>query len=652
MAKFKSQKRAHSVFQGTLFEEDYLLRTLGSIVHKPDIALTELVANAWDAGASRVDIVIPNDHGETMIVEDDGCGMTSKQFRKRWMKLGYNRIKHQGKFAEMPPERVSIRRPAYGRNGVGRHGLLCFASAYQVETCREKEGWRFQVTTDSEKDPFIIESEKAIDAKRHSTRLTAEVSRNLPSVDRIREVLSARFLHDPQFTVSVNGKSVPLAEHTGLIEQIRLEIEENVKAEVYVIDATESSKTTRQHGIAFWVGGRLVGKPKWTLGDQLVIDGRTKFAKRYTVVVKSDDFFDEILPDWSAFKESERVKNFFNILSKYVNQVLLKVSEERIQETREAVFREHRPQIESLQPLAKLEVSEFVSEITTQQPTIQPETLSVAVKAVIQLEKSRSGSSLLEKLSKFSAEDIEGLNRLLGEWSVRDALTVLDEIDRRLAVIEAIGKLSSDRKIDELHTLHPLLTQARWLFGPEFDTPEYASNISIRKAAEKVFNERIDREQFINYRQRPDLLILSDATLSIVSLDEFDRANGLNSLKEVLLIELKRGGFTIGRQEMNQAFDYVEDLLGCSLLDGAPYIRAFVVGHEADPKIQKVRKFGENPERGRIQVCTYSQLVRTAERRLFRLKERLTERYEDVSGESLLNKILTEPKQLNLPESN
>ncbi len=41
--------------QGSLFEEDYLLRTLGAIVHSADIALTELVANAWDAGASQVE---------------------------------------------------------------------------------------------------------------------------------------------------------------------------------------------------------------------------------------------------------------------------------------------------------------------------------------------------------------------------------------------------------------------------------------------------------------------------------------------------------------------------------------------------------------------------------------------------------------------
>ncbi len=49
--------------QGTLSSEDYLLRTLGTLVHSPEVALLELVANAWDAGATTVDITIPDEYG-------------------------------------------------------------------------------------------------------------------------------------------------------------------------------------------------------------------------------------------------------------------------------------------------------------------------------------------------------------------------------------------------------------------------------------------------------------------------------------------------------------------------------------------------------------------------------------------------------------
>ncbi|MFZ2629495.1 MAG: ATP-binding protein, partial [Rugosibacter sp.] len=128
---------------GSLFEEDYLLRTLGRIAHDPDVALTELVANAWDAGASFVDITIPPEKQNTLVVSDDGHGMSAAQFKSRWMTLAYDRVKHQSQNVEFPPERTHWRRRAYGRNGVGRHGMLCFADRYEVETWREGKGAQF-----------------------------------------------------------------------------------------------------------------------------------------------------------------------------------------------------------------------------------------------------------------------------------------------------------------------------------------------------------------------------------------------------------------------------------------------------------------------------------------------------------------------------
>src|ERR1700691_5366525 len=105
-----SVKRAKKVIARpyvSLFEEDYLLRTLGRIAHDPEVALTELVANAWDAGASLVDIVIPTEKHNTLTIADDGHGMTSPQFKDRWMTLGYDRVRHQGQNVEFPAEHAA-----------------------------------------------------------------------------------------------------------------------------------------------------------------------------------------------------------------------------------------------------------------------------------------------------------------------------------------------------------------------------------------------------------------------------------------------------------------------------------------------------------------------------------------------------------------
>jgi hypothetical protein len=60
---------------------------------------------------------------------------------------------------EFPPERSEWRRKAYGRNGVGLHGLLCFSDHYEVETWREGKGAGFEIGTQSSATPIKINKE-------------------------------------------------------------------------------------------------------------------------------------------------------------------------------------------------------------------------------------------------------------------------------------------------------------------------------------------------------------------------------------------------------------------------------------------------------------------------------------------------------------
>ncbi|UUZ53145.1 hypothetical protein LP419_29955 [Massilia sp. H-1] len=335
------------------------------------------------------------------------------------------------------------------------------------------------------------------------------------------------------------------------------------------------------------------------------------------------------------------------VVGKYATDVFNRLSENFIDESSQDALVRNRESFKELSTLGRIEVTSFTQELVKLNPGINTETLSVAVQAVINLEKSRSGAALLEKLTRLSENDLEGLDRLLGQWTVRDALSVLDEIDNRLAVIVAIDKLSGDPATDELHTLHPLITQARWLFGPEFDSHEYASNVTLRTAAEKIFAKRVDADAFLNPRQRPDLMVLSDATCSIVGTEVFDGFDqSLTRIQNVLIIELKKGKSSIGRDEMNQADGYVQDFLGSGAMDGTPVFRAFVVGHEISPKTIREKDIREDGViRGRILATTYSQLTRSANLRLFRLRERIPTRYDEVSGADLMARVMQTPSQ-------
>lgn len=623
--------------QGSLFEEDYLIRTLGNLANSPEVALTELVANAWDAGATLVEIFIPEKHGEKLTIEDNGVGMTKDEFYSRWMKLGYNRLKHQGKKVEFP-NGVLLNRFAYGRNGVGRHGMLCFNNEYQISTNKNGVESNFIITTLSEKEPFLIKKENFGKSKNSGTKLEVVVVKNLPKSENILEIISARFLHDPKFIISINKQTIQLEQHKGLINYENIEID-GINLTINLIDSKKARKSTIYQGIAIWQSGRLIGEPSWLLGNHMILDGRTQEAKRYSVVVQTNDLADFIKEDWTGFKRDNRLEPIFTKIEESVLRMFTEIAKDNIDETTKTIKRHYKSEYNDLTPLGKYEFNEAIRHITLNNPTAKAESISLAVETVLNLEKTRSGSELLVKLSVLSNEDIAGLNTLLENWSIKDALTVLDEIDKRLSVIEAIRKLSNDSSVDELHILHPLIASARWIFGPEFDSPEYSSNSQLQTTVEKVFGKKIDKTLFNNNRKRPDIVVMGNSTFSITGTIDFDHENGISNINKILIIELKRGGFQLGRTERNQAVGYVEDFMNCGTIIGNPYISAYIVGESFSEKIQPIQTIeNENKvEMGKVQICLFSQIVDSSERRLFNLRNRLNERYSDISGIELFN---------------
>ena len=143
------------VLQGSKFEKDFIERTYSSIVSDMSIAFSELVANSWDAGATLVSITLPEKKGQSIVIEDNGSGMTDKEFQQRWMTIAYNRVAHQGQYIEYNSSNGKAKRLAYGRNGVGRHSMLCFDSQYQVETWRDGKCNTYKISVDGGDSAFI-----------------------------------------------------------------------------------------------------------------------------------------------------------------------------------------------------------------------------------------------------------------------------------------------------------------------------------------------------------------------------------------------------------------------------------------------------------------------------------------------------------------
>ncbi|HEX4133900.1 MAG TPA: sensor histidine kinase [Bryobacteraceae bacterium] len=114
--------------QGTLrFSiESRILRELGErLVKQPEVALLELVKNAYDADSKTCEIV--HQSPGQISVTDDGQGMTLSEFEQGWMRIGTSA-------KEGSPQSRLFKRTITGEKGIGRFAVRFLGKALHLES--------------------------------------------------------------------------------------------------------------------------------------------------------------------------------------------------------------------------------------------------------------------------------------------------------------------------------------------------------------------------------------------------------------------------------------------------------------------------------------------------------------------------------------
>ena len=98
------------------------------LINDKYIAVFELVKNAYDAGAKRVDIIFENVNtlNSKLIIKDDGKGMDLPDIRDKWLFIAYSEKKKENrkevlnKNTDKKDYREHFKRETAGAKGVGR----------------------------------------------------------------------------------------------------------------------------------------------------------------------------------------------------------------------------------------------------------------------------------------------------------------------------------------------------------------------------------------------------------------------------------------------------------------------------------------------------------------------------------------------------
>ena len=108
----------------------------------------ELVANAWDANATKVEITIPeeqiNQQNSELIICDNGIGMSDEDVRSKYLIIGRDRRDiEQSDKTPLPHARKVM-----GRKGIGKFSAFGIAKEIVVESVKESNVSHFRMNYD------------------------------------------------------------------------------------------------------------------------------------------------------------------------------------------------------------------------------------------------------------------------------------------------------------------------------------------------------------------------------------------------------------------------------------------------------------------------------------------------------------------------
>jgi HSP90 family molecular chaperone len=104
--------------------------------------LSEIVANSWDADAENVNVTIDKLQ-ETIIIEDDGIGMSRDDVIDHFLTVGFKRRVTSGVVTP-----IKKRKPM-GRKGIGKLSSFSIAGIVEVYTVKDGERTAFRMDRDA-----------------------------------------------------------------------------------------------------------------------------------------------------------------------------------------------------------------------------------------------------------------------------------------------------------------------------------------------------------------------------------------------------------------------------------------------------------------------------------------------------------------------
>ena len=528
----------------------------------PVAALAELISNAWDADAENIELHVPStvvgSATPSIVVKDNGSGMTFEVCKKRFLNIGYNTR------GDDPTKTTPYKgRPVLGRKGIGKFAGFGVSRVVRVETISKETGEKTVFEMDVERlrgegDEYVAEGLE-LDVEQylppdearkneHGTTLTLKnllLNKGI-NKEQFAQSMARRFLlhqRTADFQVSVNGDPLPEGEDLEKVQFVfprdYTEEEEpegivyraeNGEAKAWGLEKLSNGETiewqfifytepideNELRGIAVFTNQKLAQEPflfnlVGGLGGQQGVEylhGRVEA----TYLDRQDD--DVIAPErqrinWeypaAAVLEEwgqERVKQLLRLWKARRSEEKTKQLDERVGQLGRRLTKLQRHERQTVeQALRRLA---GISKISNEQ------FVEMGNSILLSWEQGRL-RALVSDLANSEEMDESQLLSILLESQVLTALHTLEAVEAKVEIIEGLAKRIEERAPE--NPTRDYIAEHPWLISPSWEF--YEKEKSVPKFI-KMARESANLEKMEGFSKRVDLVLSGNGLLLIL----------------------------------------------------------------------------------------------------------------------------------------
>lgn len=566
---------------------------------KLEKALSELVANSYDANATRVDIDLSRASSQSKIfISDNGTGMTRQEIESCYLRLGYNKRKRTGT--------SNIVRSPIGNKGIGKLAGLGIARQMMVESRRQGTKVTITLNRDQLADETLTLDDIKLPGKVEPTTEPDGTTVTLydllnhsvtPTDTELLQYMTHEFGMHSDFQICVNGKKQSMQDIPGKRRVIKEDIPGLGSVKGYYVRA-ERPKDIPRPGFIIRVRGRAVVGP--TIFRVNKRPGRTFVGTNYFIGELNADFLDPEQPQLQLdeFTITTARDNFNEQSPRFLK--FREWTEAKIIEIAKGVDRDlaQRRKVKLLTDdhvkaaLAKMptkirrKVNQLLNDIIPKLNMLDEETVEIVLQMIIRASESSEFVEILRRMDEAEQEDLELLVELLQDWGIYEITAITELIRRRLKVIDKFEHLVMSPETLEYTDIHKTLESNLWLLNDNYRL--YKSNTTLRK----MLQEKIDKKYEAHSERRPDIV-----------------AKELQG--RLVVIELKRPKHICDATDLVQLMEYS----GIIAATGKQYelVESYLIGTKFDEAVRHTKL-----DKADFYLRSYAEVVQMA-------KERYTE---------------------------